>query len=220
MLVPTIHMTPYVHTRHVEELVTGARCVAVELDPSERARLGTYLSIASTFDATKFAKLLPIWVRLGRRWRRLPPQLFRLLVTWGLVETRELVAIDDEFLAAANAVGKRVYYLEDLDEQLAPLMSLSTGLAVEALEELGGNPDMMVRGLVESYYSGDFCRFVEWLRGTANGRFMLAYAEARDRRLVDRVRAVLGAGCLVAIGAAHIWVFERLGVPEATCNKL
>ena len=220
ILVPTIHMTPYVHTGHVEELVSGTECVAVELDPSERARLGAYLSISSTFDASRFAKLLPIWVRLGRKWRKLPPQLFRLLVMWGLVETRELVAIDDEVLYVAKAMGRRVYYLEDLDEQLTPLMSMDSSLVVEAIEELGRDPDGVIKGFVESYYSGDFCRFVEWLRSTANGKFMVAYAEARDRRLASRVSTVLESGCLVAIGAAHLRVFKYLGVPEITCNKL
>jgi len=218
--VPTIHVSPYVHTSHVRELVSGYPCVAVELDPFERGRIATYYGVVSSFDASRYGKLLPPWVRIGRRWRRLPPQLFRLLVIRHMAETLELLAIDDELLEAAHELGRRVYFLEDVDEQVVALTMVDTKLVIDALEELRVEGPRLFATIIDAYYSGDFCRFVEVLRSSVNGRLMLRFAELRDAWLSRRVAEMLNRGCLVAVGAAHIWLLDSLGVLKDLCNKL
>ncbi len=216
-------------TEEARASFTAVRRVMIEADVTG-AEAGSMMQ-AALLDAGRSLHAMlgePLWTELvSRVGKTLPPPVLDRLKPWmpavilglddmqtALREVRPFATahmMDAELVQAAQRAGKKLLFLETIDEQLSVFMSIPEAEQIAELRRaLRSDNAGLGRAMLEAYARGDEVALTATLFDEAQMRAAPGFYDAvlfqRNARWLPRIDAELRAGgVFVAVGAAHLY---------------
>jgi uncharacterized protein YbaP (TraB family) len=202
----------------------GARSFTMEvvMDAQTMSALGQRMllppgeSLQNMLDAGNWRRLVEVMQR-----RQVPEPALQRLRPWAVAMVLSMpqqfsgLALDLHLQQYAQRLGKPLYSLESLEEQLAVFDELSTPEQVQllrtALQQLPAMP-ALIEALTNAYLARDLAAMQTLTEGQLaigdvqfNHRFVKRLIDDRNVRMLDRMQPQLReGGAFIAVGAMHL----------------
>ncbi len=119
-------------------------------------------------------------------------------------------AVDLYFFGEAKKQGKKLLGLEQMEEQIAAINSMSMGeqkkMLLEAVDGKGDNGEKEMKKMIKYYSKGDLDKLAELSADAEmSSDFETAFITSRNHKMAERMVPIMSAqSTFVAVGALHL----------------